>query len=370
MGLAEDLQRLVAQINERIPHVINEEMTKQTLIIPFLQVLGYDVFNPLEVKPEYLADFGKKKSEKVDYAIFKDNTPIIVIEAKSVQDDPKTYNSQLARYFNSLPQVRLAMLTNGRLYKFYTDLDTNNIMDENPFFTMDLTNLSESDISILETFRKDSFDTGILLELAEELTYTSNLNNKLKAIFRNPPDEFVRYLIRDFTDTKITTNVIERFRPIVKRAITETLLDMVSQGLFQEDARSHAENDNGNGGEASQKDSPRQVITTQEELKSFECIREILEKNGRDVSQLGCRDRVSYFVVYFKNLHGWFLRLNLDSSNKHIICKLPVGQVQPLCGGYKVEQVPNGSRVLISSCDDLKELTSFILACYDSVARS
>jgi len=212
MGFVEDLQRLVAQINERIPHVINEEMTKQTLIIPFLQVLGYDVFNPLEVKPEYLADFGKKKSDKVDYAIFKDNVPIIVIEAKSVQEDPKTYSSQLARYFNSLPQVRLAVLTNGRLYKFYTDLDTNNIMDENPFFTMDLTNLSESDIAILETFRKDSFDTDTLLELAEELTYTSNLNNKLKAIFKNPPDDFVRYLIRDFTGTKITTNVIERFR--------------------------------------------------------------------------------------------------------------------------------------------------------------
>ena len=74
MKFKENIEKFVSQINSRKEHIQNEEMTKQSLIIPFIQLLGYDVFNPIEVKPEYSADFGNKKGEKVDYAIFKDDT--------------------------------------------------------------------------------------------------------------------------------------------------------------------------------------------------------------------------------------------------------------------------------------------------------
>ncbi|RJQ25556.1 MAG: DNA polymerase III subunit epsilon, partial [Peptococcaceae bacterium] len=108
MSFKEELQKLSVQIIERKKHITNEEMTKQALIIPFLQVLGYDVFNPLEVKSEYISDFGKKKGEKADYAIFKDNKPIIFIEAKAVTENTDNHDSQLARYFNATPEVKLA----------------------------------------------------------------------------------------------------------------------------------------------------------------------------------------------------------------------------------------------------------------------
>jgi len=141
MSFREELQKLSVQIVERKKHITNEEMTKQSLIIPFLQVLGYDVFNPLEVKSEYISDFGKKKGEKVDYAVFKDNKPIIFIEAKAVTENIDTHSSQLARYFNATPEVKLAIITNGVEYRFYTDVDANNIMDENPFAVIDITDL-------------------------------------------------------------------------------------------------------------------------------------------------------------------------------------------------------------------------------------
>lgn len=145
MGFREDLQRLSIQASEKRRYIAYEEMTKQTLIIPFLQVLGYDVFNPLEVRPEYIADFGKKKGEKVDYAIFKDTSPIIFIEAKAVNEELNNHCAQLERYFNSSPNVRLAILTNGIEYRFFTDLDKSNIMDDNPFFKFNITALLEND---------------------------------------------------------------------------------------------------------------------------------------------------------------------------------------------------------------------------------
>lgn len=48
--------------------------------MPFISALGYDVFNPTEVIPEFTADVGTKKGEKVDYAIKKDDKIIILIE--------------------------------------------------------------------------------------------------------------------------------------------------------------------------------------------------------------------------------------------------------------------------------------------------
>ncbi|MDS1004990.1 type I restriction endonuclease [Clostridium sporogenes] len=216
MSFKEDLQKLSIQINERKVHITNEEMTKQALIIPFLQSLGFDVFNPLEVRPEYTADFGKKKGEKVDYAIFKDESPIAFLEAKSVNEDLSNHDAQLSRYFNAVPDVKLGILTNGIEYRFFTDLNANNIMDESPFLKFDITSLTDSDAENLTNFKKELFDTEFLIKYAEELVYTSVLDNSLKELFKNPSDEFVRFLIKDFSDSRITNNVIERFRPIVK----------------------------------------------------------------------------------------------------------------------------------------------------------
>lgn len=377
MGFKEDVQKLSAQVAERREHVVNEEMVKQVLIIPFLKALGFDVYNPLEVRPEYTSDFGKKKGERVDYAVFKDDTLVMFIEAKSLTEDLGNYDAQLARYFNATPQVRLAILTNGVVYKFFTDLNSPNVMDPNPFLVMDITNLSGDDIEILSNFRKDRFETDTLVKCAEELTYTSNINAKLKDLFRNPPDDFIRYLIKDFSDARITSSVIDRFRPIVKKSISLALLDMVSQGLFPQETTDDSKSlqskptksaevgdksnsTNGRGG----------IVTTEDEIASFGIIKSILEKHGKDVSELSSKDTTAYFAVFIKSIMRWFIRLNLDSNNKQIVTRLTVEQAQKYAPGFNVEPAPKGmgeSRVIIDSYHDLVKLEELIVACYESI---
>ena len=373
MSFKEELQKLSVQIIERKKHINNEEMTKQALIIPFLQVLGYDVFNPLEVKSEYISDFGKKKGEKVDYAIFKDNKPIIFIEAKAVTENTDNHDSQLARYFNATPEVKLAIITNGVIYKFFTDVDSNNIMDDNPFAVINITDLSANDIEVLSRFRKESFETESLVKYAEDLIYTSNLNAKLKELLKNPSDDFIRLLIKGLSDTKITGNVIERFRPIVKKSISNAILDIVSQGIFQQEAAPTAEEEKSVSPSAEdqaddEQITRKQINTTKEELKAYEIIKKILENNGKDISSLQHKDTTVYFGIFIKNIFNWIIRLNLDSANKYMVTKLPVEKVQTYVKDFKVETAPKGhggSRIYIDLIDDLYKLEGLILACYD-----
>jgi hypothetical protein len=377
MSFKEELQKLSVQIIERKKHITNEEMTKQALIIPFLQVIGYDVFNPLEVKPEFISDFGKKKGEKVDYAIFKDGKPIIFIEAKAVTENTNNHDSQLARYFNATTEVKLAIITNGVIYKFFTDVDSNNIMDDNPFAIINITDLSINDIEVLSKFKKEAFETESLVKYAEDLIYTSNLNIKLKDLLKNPSDDFIRLLIKNLSDTKITTNVIERFKPIVKKSISNAILDIVSQGIFQQEAAPTTEEEKLIQTEEALNDeqiTKKQIATTEEEINGFEIIKEILVSNGRNISNLQYKDTVNYFGIFIKSIFNWFIRLNFNSTSKYLIVRLPVKIVSQTVSNYKIEPAPKGhgedsSRIFIESLNDFHNLENLILECYDYISK-
>lgn len=372
MAFKDELQKLSVQIKERIVHISNEEMTKQALIIPFIQVLGFDVFNPLEVRPEYSADFGNKKGERVDYALFKDNEPIIFIEAKPVNENLNNHDAQLSRYFNSATNVKLAILTNGAEYRFFTDLNVNNVMDDSPFFTVDLLNIKDSDIENLNKLRIENFNKESLITYAEELVYTSSLNNSLKTLFSNPNDDFIRFIIKEFSDIRITSNVIERFRPLVKKAISNAVLDIVSKGLYSEDASASKEdiqNEEVISSNEAQEDK-KGIVTTQEELDGLEIVKKILIKNDKDIVDINYKDTTNYFSVYLKNITKWIIRFNFNASNKNIITKLPVETAKEYCTDYEIEQSPksNGeSRVFIKSIEELNNLEKLIVEAYNFV---
>ena len=114
MSFEERLASLAAKIRQQKDAIQTEEATKNAFVMPFIQtVLGYDVFNPLEVIPEFISDVGTKKGEKVDYAIIKDGQIQILIEAKKI-GEPLNINhaSQLFRYFH-VTTARISILTNG-----------------------------------------------------------------------------------------------------------------------------------------------------------------------------------------------------------------------------------------------------------------
>ena len=75
MDFTDRIRKLADRLHDRRPHIHTEEATKQSLVIPFIRDLGYDIYNPAEVVPEYTADLDTKKGEKVDYAILKDAAP-------------------------------------------------------------------------------------------------------------------------------------------------------------------------------------------------------------------------------------------------------------------------------------------------------
>ena len=154
--LKSKLEQLYNRVESLKEQINTEEATKNAFIMPFLQILGYDVFNPTEVIPEYVADIGTKKGEKVDYVIKKDGQVVIIIECKHWKENINAHNSQLHRYYH-VTDARFGVITNGIVYDFFTDLEKPNIMDNNPFLTVNLANLKDSTIKELVKFTKATF---------------------------------------------------------------------------------------------------------------------------------------------------------------------------------------------------------------------
>lgn len=173
------LKSLADKIDQLKSKIETEESTKHAFVLPFIHILGYDAFNPLEVVPEFTADLGLKKGEKVDYAIFQNGEPIIIVECKSWKENLTVHNSQLFRYFH-VTKTRFALLTNGIQYQFFTDLDDKNKMDQKPFLEFDITNLKENTITEVAKFHKSSFNVDNIVTNASALKYIKEIKKQIK----------------------------------------------------------------------------------------------------------------------------------------------------------------------------------------------
>lgn len=302
-----------------------EEATKTALIMPFFNLLDYDVFNPLEFIPEYTADIGTKKGEKVDYAIIKDGKPVILIEAKSVEDDLTKHDSQLFRYFTAT-QAKFAILTNGIVYKFFTDLEENNIMDEKPFLELNLLDINDNQVAELKKFKKDNFDIDTIFNTASELKYTNLIKIQLNSQLNNPTDDFVRFIISDFYCGVKTSNVVEKFRPIVKKSMQQFVNDFMNEKikiiLSDNDENEHDKGvepiGDSNEEVAIAENIESKIVTTEEELEGFNIVRSILSEVV-SVDEISYKDVQSYFgILYQNNTRKWICRLYFNSSKKSI----------------------------------------------------
>ena len=230
-----DFTEQITQFSERIRHikdnVCTEEATKTSLILPFFQILGYDVFNPLEFIPEYTADTGIKKGEKVDYAILNNGDPLILIEAKPANMvlTPKHMN-QLLRYF-MVTKARFGILTNGIVYKFFSDLEESNKMDSIPFFEFNFLDLKKDKIEELKQFHKDNFSLKNILNNASDLKYMSMIKESISKQFLDPSDQLVKALIKNIYPGTKTQAVLDKFRDMIKKAITEYMNDIISDRI-------------------------------------------------------------------------------------------------------------------------------------------
>jgi len=231
MDFADRLRELVVRLPSQLEHLQTEEATKNALVMPFIAALGYDVFNPLEVVPEYTADVGIKKGEKVDYVIMRDGRPSILVECKTAGTNlDQAHASQLYRYF-SVTDARFGVLTDGVEYRFFSDLESPNKMDERPFFEASLTQLADRQIAELKKFTKDAFDLDNILSTASDLKYTKGIKRALAEEWVNPSEDFVRLFAGKVYSGRMTKSAREQFSLITKRAFQEFVSDRVSERL-------------------------------------------------------------------------------------------------------------------------------------------
>lgn len=314
MGFNEDLKQLAERVLSLKESISTEEATKMSMILPFFQLLGYDVFNPSEFCPEYTADVGVKKGEKVDYAILIDNTPQILIECKWCGESLSKHGSQLFRYFGT-SQAKFGILTNGLTYQFFTDLDETNKMDLTPFLEIHLDNLKDAQINELKKFSKEIFDKDSIFSTASDLKYSSLIKTLLANDIEEPSDDFVRYILSNVYEGQKNQKVIDKFKPIVKKSFTGFINDIVNQKI----SSALTPEDDDTPTEPTLSEPKSKIITTEEELEAFYIIRGILA-GTIPVENIVYRDTESYFGILYKdNNRKPICRINLDTKNKQIL---------------------------------------------------
>ena len=310
-----DFKDTIKQLSERVQklkdNILTEEATKNAFIMPFINALGYDVFNPLEVVPEMNCDIAMKKGEKIEYAIMKDGEPILLIECKHWQQNLNLHDNQLMRYFN-VSKAKFGLLTNGIIYRFYTDLIEVNKMDEKPFLEVDMLNLKDNQIEELKKFHKSYFDLENILTTASELKYTGELKSILSKEFSDPQPDFVKYFAKQVYDGVISAKMLDQFTHLVKRSISTYINDLISERLK---SALSTEDNSQNKTEEAQVIEPgtieeeSKIVTTEEELESYMIVKSIL-RPVVDIHRVVYRDTQSYFGIL------------LDDNNRKPICRM------------------------------------------------
>ena len=231
MDFYEQLQAIAAKTGKLCDLLKTEEATKNALIMPFIDALGYDIFDPTEVVPEFIADVGIKKGEKVDYAIKKDGKIITLFECKHCGGDLNVkHASQLFRYF-SVTEARIAVLTNGLVYKFFTDLEAANKMDEKPFLEFNILELNETATTEIKKLIKTAFNIDELLTNAGELKYMREVKRLIAEQMETPSDDFVKFFASKIYDRVLTPARREYFSGITKRGFHQLVNDRINDRL-------------------------------------------------------------------------------------------------------------------------------------------
>lgn len=312
------LKQLGKRVVELKDSIGTEEATKTSLIMPFFAALGYDLFNPTEFVPEFTADVGIKKGEKVDYAIVLEGQPTILIEAKSINEQLTKHDSQLFRYFGTTVS-KFGILTNGEEYKFFTDLDEPNKMDLTPFLTVNITKIKDSQIPELAKFHKDNFDVDKITSSAAELKYLNSLKNYLSSELNDPTEDFVKYLLTEIYDGMKTKQTVEKFKPIIKKGLNQFIAERVNDKLSAALKTSVTVEDNETKSESNTTDkTDSEIVTTPEELEAYTICKVVL-KDTIPLDRLFYRDNRSYFnILLDDNIRKWILRVRFNTNGMKI----------------------------------------------------
>lgn len=389
MAFQDDMATHIDRIRNRIPHVQGEEATKQALVVPLLQVLGYDVFDPREVRPEYVADFAVKKAgqfEKIDYAICINGAPAIFIECKPVGAVLEDHGGQVSRYFNATPSVRVAMITDGVKIRVFTDLQQPNIMDQSPWLSIDLLSIKPAEIDVLRRFRKADFSPGDISALAEEMVYYNAILSFVSTQLREPSEAFVRFIAGEIPAVpRVTAKVVERLTPILRKALQSAIVDHVARSFDRSaepdpeppppaktqpviPSKPQAEPPQPAAQPAA--DQRAGIVTTPEEIEAMKMI-VVWVREAVPNAPIGHRDSKTYFTIHQDNTRKWFVRLGLEEKPMWVALRhVKSDEAKKLAPGLEMAESARfgDSRVLLPTLSDLPKMRTAIIAAYEREA--
>ncbi len=308
MDFKDEIKLFGDRVEKLKDQIHTEEATKNAFIMPFIKALGYDVFNPFEVVPEFIADLGIKKGEKVDYSILKNGEPIILIECKHWGEKLDPHNSQLFRYFHTT-KAKFGLLSNGIIFRFYTDLIEPNKMDENPFFEFNVTDIKDNQIEELKKFHKSYFDVDNIQNTASELKHMNELKTLIHTEFQNPSEGLVKHLSKQVYQGVMTAKLLEHFSGLTKKAISQYINDLITERLKSALKKEDEEQKVADAEVVSPITTENKVETTQEEMEAFLIVKTILRQKIKP-NRIVHRDAQSYFAIL------------LDDNNRKTICRL------------------------------------------------
>lgn len=373
------MQVFIERVKRHADHVMNvgvhcttEETTKQALILPLLDILGFSPFDPTRVKAEYGSDFpGAKSGERVDYALFCHAVSVMFIEAKAHGEKLSHHSPQLSRYFNATPEVAIAAITNGRQWEFFTDLNHKNVMDAEPFLTIDFTNLDESLIDRLYRFRHDEFQPEALRTLAEESVYLAAFKDSISASLRQCDADFVRYVAsRSNIQRQLNAKFIENITPLVKQAVEKAVSEMVVSGLSASSATSadappqpapSTTQDAPADHTANQIDpNNARIVTTYAERRLFEVAQDILG----DSTEIATKDTESYFAILYQGkVNRWLLRYHADKKTPSIHICVPITDERRKEITRARLEIGSNDTIMLSAPDHLARLPGILADC-------
>jgi predicted type IV restriction endonuclease len=354
-----DFKDQIKQLGDRViklkDQIQTEEATKNAFIMPFLQTLGYDVFNPLEVVPEYVTDIGTKKGEKIDYAIFKDGQTSILIECKHWVQNLNLHDGQLLRYFH-VSKAKFGLLTNGINYRFYSDLVEANKMDEKPFLEFNINEIKDNQIEELKKFHKSVFDADSITNTASELKYTNELKHLLQQELANPSPDFVKHFARQVYPSVITAKVLEQFTNLTKKSIQQHISDLITERLKTALSKEDEKNKEQEAIQAEQaKIEENKIVTTEEELEGFMIVKTIL------------RQKISFARVTYRDAQSYFAIL-LDDNNRKTICRLYLNGSKKYF--VTLDEQKKEVRNEIGTLDDIFKFSDTLLQIVDNYDKS
>ena len=365
MDFKDSMKQLAERVAALKESIQTEEATKNAFIMPFIQMLGYDVFNRLEVVPEMDCDIAKKKGEKIDYAIMKDGSPIMLIECKHWKQDLNLHDNQLKRYYVA-SKAKFGVLTNGIIYRFYTDLIKENIMDDVPFLEINLEKIRDAQIEEVKKFCKENFDLDNILSSASELKYMSEVKKIIRSEFAEPSPELVKLLTKRVYEGIVTQKVLDQFTDIVKRALQGHINDVMSEKLgiaikATESAGTPAQTpvitpDPKEDEQDKEPEKTSKINTTVEEMEGYYIVKSIVCEVIAS-ERVTYRDSQSYFAIFADdNNRRPICRLHFNNPNNKRIGFVDENRNEQMEGIGKLDDIYNYKKELIEAAKRYVEL--------------